>query len=166
MSAQILPVAVESLPKSSSMRAAWMATLAKADLADLEQFYQVLGEVPAYQYLRSPEIGLTMVRGRIEGTGQPFNLGEITLTRCVVQIVGANSDETIAGFGYVAGRSQRHAELAALYDALLQHPDWHVTVWREVMQPLQTAAQARSEQIQAQVESTRVNFFTLKRGES
>ncbi|MEM6520078.1 MAG: phosphonate C-P lyase system protein PhnG [Cyanobacteria bacterium P01_C01_bin.70] len=157
---------VKSLPPSNPSRAAWMATLAKADGDKLEQSYQTLAGVPTYQYLRSPEIGLTMVRGRIEGTGEPFNLGEITLTRCVIQIAGPNPDETIAGFGYVAGRSQRHAERAALCDALLQHPDWHETVWVQVIQPLQAAAQARSEQTQTQVESTRVNFFTLKRGES
>lgn len=143
-----------------------MAILAKAPLALLEESFQALGTLPRYQYLRSPEIGLTMVRGRIEGTGDPFNLGEMTLTRCVVQIAGVHADELIAGFGYVAGRSQRHAELAALGDALLQHPDWQSHVESNVLQSLQTAAQAKREQITAQVEATRVNFFTLKRGES
>lgn len=143
-----------------------MAILAKAPLKLLEQSFQALGAVPCYEYLRSPEIGLTMVRGRIEGTGAPFNLGEMTLARCVVQIAGVQADEPIAGFGYVAGRSQRHAELAALGDALLQHPDWQSLVVKTVIQPLQTAAQAKREQLAAQVEATRVNFFTLKRGES
>ena len=30
----------------------------------------------------------------------------------------------IAGLGYVAGRSHRHAELAAFGNALMQHPGW------------------------------------------
>jgi len=151
---------------SPATRAMWMATLAQAPLDLLEQSFLALGAVPPYQYLRSPEIGLTMVRGRIEGTGQPFNLGEMTLTRCVVQIGGPEAAAAIAGFGYVAGRSPRHAELAALGDALLQHPVWHQPTWEAVIQPLQAAAQTRRSHIAAQAEATRVNFFTLKRGES
>ena len=119
-----------------------------------------LDELPEYGFLRSPEIGLTMVRGRAEGTGQPFNLGEMTLTRCVVQL------DELTGFGYVAGRSKRHAELAALCDALLQHPDWRDQLQAQVITSLQTATQAKLTAEAAEVESTRVNFFTMLRGES
>ncbi len=137
-----------------------MSTLAKAPLPLLEQCFSTLTSVPEYSFLRSPETGLTMVRGRAEGTGQPFNLGEMTLTRCVVQL------EERTGFGYVAGRSKRHAELAALCDGLLQHPDWHDQVQAQVIAPLHTAAQERRVADAAEVESTRVNFFTMLRGES
>ena len=149
----------------SSARTTWMATLAKAPLALLEECLKTLEAVPSYQFLRPPETGLTMVRGRLEGTGDPFNLGEMTLTRCVVQIVQPDRP-AIAGFGYVAGRSHRHAELAALCDALLQHVDWADGVHAQVLAPLQAAAQARQAAAAAQTEATRVNFFTLKRGES
>ncbi|ESA35566.1 phosphonate c-p lyase system protein [Leptolyngbya sp. Heron Island J] len=137
-----------------------MSTLAKAPLPLLEQCFATLDDVPEYGFLRSPEVGLAMVRARAEGTGQPFNLGEITLTRCVVQL------GELTGFGYVAGRSKRHAELAALCDGLLQHPDWHTQVQMQVITPLYAAAQAKREQDAAEVESTRVNFFTMLRGES
>ncbi len=137
-----------------------MSVLAKAPLPLLEQCIAMIKDVPEYSFLRSPEIGLTMVRGRAEGTGQPFNLGEMTLTRCVVQL------DDITGFGYVAGRSKRHAELAALCDGLLQHPDWHDRVQSQVIAPLQTAAQTKRATDAAEVESTRVNFFTMLRGES
>lgn len=142
-----------------------MAVLAKAPLSLLEKYVADLAGIPSYEFLRSPEIGLAMVRGRTEGTGPPFNLGEITLTRCVVQIEAPTGDP-IAGFGYVAGRSQRHAELAALCDALRQHPDWSERVDNQIIQPLRADAQNRRDRAIAQVESTRVNFFTLKRGES
>ncbi|MEO0532385.1 MAG: phosphonate C-P lyase system protein PhnG [Cyanobacteria bacterium P01_A01_bin.123] len=145
-------------------RPVWIATLAKAPLVLLEQNVSALEPVPDYEFLRSPEIGLAMVRGRAEGTGEPFNLGEMTLTRCVVKLSAPTSDP-IAGFGYVAGRSQRHAELAALCDALLQHPDWQHAVQTQVIEPLQAAAQEKQTLATAQVESTRVNFFTLLRGE-
>ena len=118
-----------------------------------------LDNLPEYGFLRSPEVGLTMVRGRAEGSGQPFNLGEMTLTRCVVKL------GNLTGFGYVAGRSKRHAELAALCDGLLQHPDWRNRIERQVIVPLQTAAQENRETAAAEVESTRVNFFTMLRGE-
>lgn len=148
----------------SNPRSHWIATLAKAPLELLEKYWATLEPLPRYQFLRSPEMGLAMVRGRAEGTGPPFNLGEITLTRCVVQIDHPQG-ERIAGFGYVVGRSQRHAELAALGDALLQHPDWQETIHQQVIQPLQADYQNRRNQLAAEVEATRVDFFTLKRGE-
>ncbi|MFE4108607.1 phosphonate C-P lyase system protein PhnG [Almyronema epifaneia] len=144
-------------------RQAWIATLAKAPLDLLEQQVNSLGNLPDYRFLRSPEIGLAMVRGRTGGTGSPFNLGEMTLTRCVVQLAADNT--LLTGFGYVAGRSPRHAELAAVCDALLQHPDWQTPVQRQILHPLEQAAQQKRATEAAQAESTRVNFFTLVRGE-
>ncbi|MEM8543875.1 MAG: phosphonate C-P lyase system protein PhnG [Cyanobacteria bacterium P01_H01_bin.119] len=148
----------------SAERANWIAVLAKAPLPLLEKQLSTLGELPDYSFLRSPEIGLAMVRGRAEGTGQPFNLGEITLTRCVIQL-NVSSGGAIAGFGYVSGRSQRHAELAALCDGLMQHPGWQQIVQTQVIDPLAAAAEAARTAAAAQVESTRVNFFTMLRGE-
>jgi alpha-D-ribose 1-methylphosphonate 5-triphosphate synthase subunit PhnG len=142
----------------------WMAILAKALPSSLEARVATLEALPDYELLRPPEIGLTMVRGRAGGTGQPFNLGEMTLTRCVVQVQFADHDP-IAGFGYVAGRSQRHAELAALCDALLQHPTWQDGVQSQVIEPLAQEARQRQEAQARQVEATRVNFFTMLRGE-
>lgn len=99
-----------------TQRQTWMATLAKAELELLEKLVNKLGTLPSYSFLRSPEIGLTMVRGRAGGTGEPFNLGEITMTRCVLQLESQAGSEAMptasaanAGFGYVAGRSHRHA---------------------------------------------------------
>lgn len=149
---------------SVAQRQLWIATLAKAALNDLEPQVSRLGHLPDYGFLRRPEVGLAMVRGRAGGTGQPFNLGEMTITRCVVQLASHDSNP-IAGFGYVAGRSHRHAELAALCDALLQHPDWYSCVWSQVIEPLKQAAQAKQEQQQRQAEATRVNFFSMVRGE-
>lgn len=154
------------LMQDQQHRQVWMSTLAKADLSYLEHQIALLGELPRYELLRAPEIGLAMVQGRAGGTGQPFYLGEMTLTRCVVRLQLQPDEESIAGFGYVAGRSHRHAELAALSDALLQHPTWHDKVQSMVIEPLQQVAHHHHEQQQRQVEATRVNFFTLVRGES
>lgn len=148
-----------------TQRQAWMATLAKAEPKQLEELVNKLGTLPNYSYLRSPEIGLAMVRGRAGGTGQVFNLGEMTMTRCVVQLESQPGHEIITGFGYVAGRSQRHAELAALCDALLQSSDWHHRIQTEIVQPLEIARREQQELKQRQTAATKVNFFTMVRGE-
>ncbi|RCJ27358.1 phosphonate C-P lyase system protein PhnG [Nostoc sp. ATCC 43529] len=149
---------------TTQQRQTWMNTLAKAELKHLEELVNKLGTLPSYSFLRSPEIGLAMVRGRAGGTGEPFNLGEITMTRCVVQLE-SQLQETIAGFGYIAGRSHRHAELAAFCDALLQSEQWCDRIQAEVIQPLQTISREQQELKQRQTAATKVNFFTMVRGE-
>lgn len=146
----------------TSQRQSWMGILAKAPFALLEDRIRPLEPLPAYDFLRPPEIGLAMVRGRTGGTGSLFNLGEITITRCVVQI---QSQPSLQGFGFVQGRSQRHAELAAVCDALLQHPDWFGRIQTQVIEPLAAAAIENHETQQRQTAATQVNFFTLARGE-
>ncbi|MEL7074332.1 MAG: phosphonate C-P lyase system protein PhnG [Cyanobacteria bacterium J06648_1] len=140
-------------------RQTWMAILAKSSPVDLEQQVKTLGELPKYTFLRNSEIGLAMVRGRAGGTGEAFNLGEMTVTRCVIKM------EDIKGFGYVGGRSKRHAELAAVCDGLLQQNEWRDRVQELVIQPLQDKLIARQEKQQRQTEATKVEFFTMLRGE-
>ncbi|MGK7899130.1 MAG: phosphonate C-P lyase system protein PhnG [Xenococcus sp. (in: cyanobacteria)] len=140
-------------------RQAWMAILAKSSVGDIEQYIKILGEIPEYTFLRQPEIGLAMVRGRTGGTGEIFNLGEMTITRCVVKI------KTVTGFGYVGGRSKRHAELAAVCDGLLQQQEWFDIVCDRVIQPLQSKLKEHQQKQQRQTEATKVEFFTMLRGE-
>ena len=140
-----------------------MATLAKTHIELLENVVENLGELPNYYHLRPPEIGLVMVRGRAGGTGQQFNLGEMTVTRCVVRL--DTPAESSVGFGYVAGRSRRHAELAAVCDALMQLRSWHDKVQTSVIEPLQAEAVRSRDLQQRQTAATKVNFLTLVRGE-
>lgn len=154
-----------SEPFSQEDRQHWMAVLANASLASLEVKLSGFNDLPGYRYVRSPEIGLTMVRGRAGGTGQAFNLGEMTLTRCVVKLEPMAADQAISGFGYVAGRSQRHAELAAVCDALLQHSSWRDLIYEYVVVPLADEITAQKAKISRQTDSTQVNFFTMLRGE-
>jgi alpha-D-ribose 1-methylphosphonate 5-triphosphate synthase subunit PhnG len=136
-----------------------MALLAKADPAALETFWRRFREPPRYRTLRPAETGLVMLRGRISGSGAPFNFGEMTMTRCVVQL-----DNGITGYSHIAGRSSRHAELAAVYDALLQDERWRDAVEHDLIEPLSVqTAQHRAVQ-QAEIAATRVNFFTVARG--
>src|SRR6201987_6509376 len=78
-----------SASPSSATRRAWMAVLARTPRADLEAALErALQGVPppAYDWLRPPESGLAMVRGRVGGSGDPFNLGEATVTRATLRM--------------------------------------------------------------------------------
>ena len=135
----------------------WMAVLARADVAALETYYRQLTDVPGFRHLRTAETGLAMVRARTGGTGAPFNLGEVTVSRCVVQL-----DTGTRGFGYVRGRNRRHAELAALLDALLQDAaDRHVPA---LIAHLHRQWQQQRETIARKAAATRVDFMTMVRG--
>lgn len=143
---------------SVSDRQRWLAVLAKADVEDLERHWRALGIAPEYRPLRAPETGLVMLRGRVSGTGAPFNVGEMTVTRCSVVL----ADGTI-GHGYVGGSDARHAEIAALCDALLQTAERRDEVERYVIRPLAAAHEAARQQTAARAVATRVEFFTVAR---
>ena len=98
-----------------------------------------------------------MVRGRAGGGGAPFNLGEMTATRCTVR-----TDTGFVGHAYVAGRNERLAELAALADALLQDPARQARLLDDVVEPLAAAQQARRDSVAAKAAATRVQFFAMR----
>ena|SRR5579863_5890274 len=149
------------MPDAAAARRRWMGLLAKSPCDKLERAWEALAEKPDYRLLRAPEIGLAMVRGRISGTGEPFNLGEMTMTRAAVQIAGS-AGAALTGHGYVAGRDLRHAELAALFDAMLQGGDDRVARLIEDLAAELAAARAAKA---AKVAPSKVEFFTLVRGE-
>ena len=138
--------------ESTEARARWMSALAQAEPAAVEAAWARLEPEPVYRLLRAAETGLVMVRGRAGGTGAPFNLGEMTVTRCSVTL-----DDGRVGHAYVPGRDGRHAERAAVLDAVLQDE-----AAREV---LVAARRARQQETRARVAGTRVEFFTMVRGE-
>ncbi|MEQ9547220.1 MAG: phosphonate C-P lyase system protein PhnG [Marinobacter sp.] len=134
----------------------WMSVLARAAEESLEQWLEQFG-CPEYRHLRAPEVGLAMVRGRAGGTGNPFNLGEMTMSRCVVELTGGT-----LGFGYVQGQSRRHAELAAVLDALLQQDEG---LQKTLIEPLHDEWLAARREQSRKASATRVNFMTMVRGE-
>ncbi len=141
-------------------RARWVSALAQAEPAAIEAAWEALAPRPQYRLLRPPETGLVMVRGRAGGTGSPFNLGEMTVTRCSVELEGGR-----VGHAYVAGRDRRHAEAAAVFDALLQDEARRGAVEARVIEPLLRAREARHREARARAATTRVEFFTMVRGE-
>lgn len=151
----------EAQPNASqAQRQRWMATLALASVDELEAAWSTLSDRPEPTWLRRPEIGMVMVRGRAGGTGSRFNLGETTVTRCALRLADGP-----VGTAYVAGRDKRHAELAALFDALLQDPAQHTAINETVIEPMARARGRRIDASARKVNATLVDFFTMVRGE-
>ncbi|TJZ64372.1 phosphonate C-P lyase system protein PhnG [Chitiniphilus eburneus] len=144
---------------NQAQRRHWLGVLAQAAPAELEAHLS-RHALPALQWLRRPETGLMMVRGRAGGTGGQFNLGEVSVTRCAVQ-----DDDGRLGVGYVRGRVARHAELVALFDLLLQDDRRRADLLPTVIAPLAERQRAARDVASAQAAATRVNFFTLARGD-
>ena len=143
-----------------SPRQRWLAVLARSSTDDLKAAFVALAPEPDYSLLRPPETGLVMVRGRAGGDGARFNLGEMTVSRCAIRL----PDGTV-GHGYVAGRDQQKAELVAVFDALLQDPAGGPGLLETLIQPLARRLAQRREAEQARTDATRVDFFTLVRGD-
>lgn len=144
-------------PDPNAARRHWMSVLARAPAAAIEAGLTRHGPLPAWTLVRGPETGLVMVRGRAGGSGAPFNLGEMTVTRCTVRL-----ESGVAGHGHVAGRDERRAELAAVADALLQDGTLCDTLHDTLIRPL---AEAQRERRQARAEkaaATRVEFFAMR----
>jgi alpha-D-ribose 1-methylphosphonate 5-triphosphate synthase subunit PhnG len=116
--------------------------------------------LPPYESLREAESGLVMVRGRIGGDGAPFNLGEATVSRAAVRLASGE-----VGFGYALGRDRSKAQMIALCDALVQSNEFADVVETEVIAPLRAAHVAAQEQKAAQAAATKVDFYTMVRGE-
>lgn len=117
--------------------------------------------VPAHEIARQPENGLVMVRGRIGGDGAPFNLGEASVSRAAVRL---SSGEV--GFGYVLGRDSEKAKLIALCDALIQNDVLAPEIEQKIITPLRNELEAARAKRAAETAATRVDFYTLVRGES
>jgi len=160
-----MPDTIPTDDRARTARQAWLAVLAKASLAELEAAWDELAEKPAYRRLRPGETGLVMLRGRIGGTGQPFNLGEMAMTRAAVQLLDTAGQVSYAGFGHVAGRSTRRAELVALFDAMLLDPARHAVITADVVAPLAARQQTSKAVRTAHVMASKVDFFTMVRGE-
>jgi alpha-D-ribose 1-methylphosphonate 5-triphosphate synthase subunit PhnG len=148
--------------EATAARQEWMALLARAPVSVLED---VLGDraTNATKWLRSPETGLVMTQGRMGGSGERFNLGEVTVTRCALRLKGGSASAAAVGVAYVLGRSHRHAHLAAVADALLQEPHLRPELENALLVPLRRSLAMSQASREARAQTTRVEFFTVAR---
>jgi len=137
----------------------WMGLLAKAKPQDVAALFEDATLNPEFTYLRAPEVGGVMVQGRAGATGAPFNLGEMTVTRCSVQLA-----EGEVGHAYVQGRDKAHATQAALIDALMQTPEAE-RLRAAILAPLEQAQVHARTARASKAAATKVDFFTMVRGE-
>ncbi|WP_296426325.1 phosphonate C-P lyase system protein PhnG [Yoonia sp.] len=140
-------------------RKAWMGLLAKACAADLARYWERFGAMPDHVLLRAPEIGGVMVRGRAGAVGAAFNLGEMTVTRCSVKLA-----DGAVGHAYVQGRDKDKALQAALIDALMQTAA-APQIEARILAPLRDTIAAVKATRAAKAAATKVEFFTMMRGE-
>lgn len=145
-----------------NVRAERLRLLALSPSTVLEAFLDQLNErhpLPTWTLVRGPECGLVMVRGRVGGQGAPFNAGEALVTRACVKM------DAGLGCGYVLGEEPRHAELIAVLDALWQKEEFARLLDAELVPDLVARLQARYEDDRSRSAATKVDFFTMVRGE-
>lgn len=142
-------------------RKRWLAVLARATRLELETAFATCEDLAEPAYLRPAEVGMVMLRGRVGGTGDAFNVGEASVTRCALRF-----GEGALGVGYTLGRDRRKAELIAMFDALLQDVQRQQDIENQVIAPLarQQAAQQRTASVASA--ASKVEFFTFVRGQT
>lgn len=131
----------------------------------LEARWASLGVQQPHRCVRGPETGMAMVRGRMGGTGNAFNLGEMTMTRASVALDDGTPGSGVLGHGWVRGRDRRHAELIALIDACAQLDHLRERIDTELIAALHAELEARDASASRAAAATRVDFFTMVRGE-
>ena len=143
----------------TAARREYLSLLAQSPADKLATLWSQAGLSAEYSILRAPEVGAVMVRGRAGAIGAPFNLGEMTVTRASVQL-----DNDVVGHGYVQGRNRDQALQAALVDGMMQTRD-AASVEAAILAPLRMDQARRKATRAAKADATKVNFFTMVRGE-
>ncbi|KFC05323.1 PhnG family protein [Trabulsiella guamensis ATCC 49490] len=145
----------------TATRQRWLSALSHSDPAALSARMQALELSPDYELIRAPETGLVQIQARMGGTGDRFFAGDATLTRAVIRL----ADGTL-GYSWVLGRDKPHAERCAVIDALLQLQPHFQTLMETLISPLEAARTAQINARRAEVDASRVDFFTLVRGDN
>ena len=149
-------------PAPQMVRADWMALLSRAPLDLLESAVGTHWPIKPH-WLRAPETGLMMVQGRAGSTGERFNLGEVTVSRCALRLQGAQADTAVVGVAYALGRSHRQVGLAAVADALLQDSSQQNLLEQTLLSPVRQHLALLRRQREQRAQSTKVEFFTVAR---
>lgn len=134
--------------------------LAQTSCDELKTAWNGLSDKPTVKPVRGPETGLVMVRGRIGGGGSPFNLGEATVTRATILLATGT-----AGHAQALGTDKEKARLSAIFDALWQEAETRVFVETALLSPTESRIATEDRQKAEETAATRVDFFTMVRGD-
>lgn len=160
MSIDDKPAGEHPTESATASRQRWMATLARAEMGELEAIFARAGRVPDHVVLKPASTGTVMIEARAGGAGRRFNLGEATVTRCFVRL----QDGTV-GASFALGSDKRKALLAALLDAMLQSGEGGAAFHAREIAPIADRLRRRRASVQAETARTKVDFFTLVRAE-
>lgn len=148
------------LTPDQAARQAAMAALARAEPEELETAWNDWPDQPEVRLLRGPETGLVMVRGRMGGGGAAFNLGEATVTRATVEL-----STGLVGHSHALGTDREKARHAAIFDALWQDESQRQAVEQNILSPIRRRLVDEDTARRDETAATRVDFFTMVRGE-
>lgn len=137
-----------------------MRILAGATSEDLRAVFDQSGVEAEAKMLRGPETGLVTLRGRMGGGGAQFNIGEATVTRATVKLETGE-----VGHAYHLGRDAERVRIAAIIDALMQRVESADLIEQRVLSLLKDSNAARDSRKRAETAATKVDFFTMVRGE-
>ncbi len=149
-----------AVPQQPEARKHTMDILASATANELSSAWENWEPKPNVDPVRGPETGLVMVRGNIGGGGAPFNLGEATVTRATVKLSNGK-----IGHGYALGTDRTKVQQAAIFDALWQDENTRMDVEERLVQPVAERIRTDDARKQDEVAATKVDFFTMVRGE-
>ena len=150
---------MKDINEEHAPRQKWLGLMAKAPTGRVATLLDEAVARPTFTWLRAPEVGSTMVRARAGATGGPFNLGEVTVTRCALTLVTGE-----VGHAYIQGRSKADAEAVAVVDALMQTSK-ATTLQVQVLDLLDAEQTAKRDARAVKAAATKVDFFTMVRGE-
>ncbi len=150
---------MKDISEDHAPRQHWLGLMAKAPAGRVACLLDQAVTRPAFTWLRAPEVGSTMVQARAGATGAPFNLGEVTVTRCALTLATGE-----VGHAYIQGRNKTDAEAVAMVDALMQTSE-APTLQEHVLDVLAAEQTAKRAARAAKAAATKVDFFTMVRGE-
>ena len=100
-----------------------------------------------------------MVRGRIGAGGAPFNLGEATVSRATIRLSTGEM-----GHGQCLGGDRNKARKIAIFDALAQRVE-HAALVGGLVASVAERLTNEDRQLAEETAATRVDFFTMVRGD-
>jgi alpha-D-ribose 1-methylphosphonate 5-triphosphate synthase subunit PhnG len=144
---------------TNAVRAQYMRLFALSDWSTLRAATANFAD-ETHQVIRAPEVGMLMLRGRMGATGAAFNQGEATVTRCTVKLADGTE-----GHSYILGRNLEHAHRAALCDAFFQKMGAGDPRCAQILVELETFIAERRQNRASKAAATKVDFFTMVRGD-
>lgn len=122
----------------------------------ISQLAKEVEETNSIHIERSPTTGLVMMKTRDTVSKQPFYMGEVLVTECVVEVDG------MYGIGVIMGEEPTRALQMAIIDAAFNAKLSTIHTWMPLLEEEEQKIMSRHEKELAMVSSSRVNFDTME----